>query len=59
MKTQFPWRIEQGVSKNLLDIGIKLVVGLTLKRKAWPCLIVPNPDKPERLKVSLPWCDLI
>jgi len=34
MKTQFPWRIEQGVSKNLLDLGIKVVGELTLKKKS-------------------------
>jgi len=34
MKTQTPWRIEQGVSKNLLDIGIKVVGELPLKKKS-------------------------
>jgi len=34
MKTHFPWTIEQGVSKNLLDIGIKVVGGLPLKKKS-------------------------
>jgi len=34
MKTQFPWRIQQEVSKNLLDLGIKVVGELTLKKKS-------------------------
>jgi hypothetical protein len=34
MKTQIPWSIEQGVSKILLDIGIKVVGELPLKKKS-------------------------
>jgi hypothetical protein len=34
MKTQIPWSIEQGVSKNLLDIHIEIFGELPLKKKS-------------------------
>jgi len=34
MKTQPLWSNKQGVSKNLLDLGIKVVGGLPLKKKS-------------------------
>jgi hypothetical protein len=34
MKTQNLWSIEQGVSKNLLDLGIKIFGELPLKKKS-------------------------
>jgi len=38
MKTQTLWSIKQGVSKNLLDLGIKVLGSYLWKRKVWPCL---------------------
>jgi len=35
MKTQPLWSNKQGVSKNLLDSGIKVIGELTLKKKSW------------------------
>jgi len=35
MKKQTLWSVEQGVPKNLLDSGIKIIGELTLKKKSW------------------------